>query len=76
VTQKGAVSEHERQRIGCAELALHDWRNMPLTEQHQALADIRALAETHEGRRARALNVARSFFYFLTPGVDDGPEGG
>jgi acyl-CoA reductase-like NAD-dependent aldehyde dehydrogenase len=60
---------------GPGDLVLHDWRNMPPEERRQALADIRALAESHadEHRRARALHVIASFFHFLT---EDTARGG
>jgi hypothetical protein len=49
------------------DLVVSDWFNMPPEERKQALADIRALAETHaETRRGRALNIVASFFHFLT----------
>lgn len=49
------------------ELVMHDWRNMAPEEREQALTDIRTLAATHTGRRARALNIVASFFHFLSP---------
>lgn len=61
---------------GPRDLVLHDWANMPLSEQRQALADVRALAETHTGTRARAINIVASFFHFVTPAAGDTEKGG
>jgi hypothetical protein len=52
--------------IEATDLVLHDWWNMTPAERQQAIDDVRALANSHTGRRARSLNVVASYFHFLT----------